>query len=142
MEILTFSKIWKFSLLTILIFFFVNNFTGGICSSCLLYSSLILMCPIPVVLCIVRVVQASLVNFRNIFTSPEETVYFSLSSPPSPRQPGTHSLCLWISLFWTFPSVEPHPVCPVCLLLSLSIVFSGSVHIVVSVRASLLFGAE
>ena len=68
----------------------------------------------------------------------------SYSHPlPSPWQPlTTNSLCLWICLFWMFPISGITPCVSFCVwLLSLSIVFSGSVHIVVSVSAAPLFVA-
>ena len=36
-------------------------------------------------------------------------------------------LCLWICLFWMFP-ISGITLCVLCLLLSMSTVFSGSVH--------------
>ena len=48
---------------------------------------------------------------------------------------------VWIGLFWTFPVGGVTP-CIVCLLFSLSVMFSGSIHMVASVRDSLLFRAE
>ena len=71
-----------------------------------------------------------------------------LSSHPSPSPspiptPQVHALCLWIGLFWTFPiSGITHWVSFCVWLLSLSIVFLGSIHIVVSVEVSPLYVAE
>ena len=54
---------------------------------------------------------------------------------PSPGQPGTHCLCLRISLLCTFPVSGVTPCVSSCVCLSLSVVFSGSVHVVASVSA-------
>ena len=64
--------------------------------------------------------------------------------PPPTSQPLTNRNPLSVSmicLFWTFPISGIMPRVS-CLLLSLSIMFSGSVHVAVSVRASLLSMAE
>ena len=62
---------------------------------------------------------------------------------PSPWQRGIHSLCLWICLFWTFPINGITHCGSFCVwLLSLSIVFSRTIHVVVSVSASPLFMTE
>ena len=58
------------------------------------------------------------------------------------QAPDNCPLSLWICLFWTFPiNGITHCVSFCVWLLSLSIVFSGSVHVVASVSASLLFVA-
>ena len=63
--------------------------------------------------------------------------------PASPRQPGTHSLCLWIGLFWTFPISGLTPCVSFCVCSShWASVLSGSVHTVASVRVLPLLVAE
>ena len=61
------------------------------------------------------------------------------SPAPDHQEP---TLCLRIGLLCTFPVSGVTPCVSLCVLLSLSTVFSGSDHVVVSVRASLLFMAE
>ena len=64
--------------------------------------------------------------------------------PPPPAPDNQEStLSLWICLFWMFPFNGITPCVSFCVwLLSLSILFSGSINIVASVSASLLFMAE
>ena len=57
--------------------------------------------------------------------------------------PPPETLCLWVRLSWTFPINGITPCVSFCVwLLSLSIVFSGSVHVAASVGASPLLRAE
>lgn len=74
------------------------------------------------------------------FPSPQKEISPPIAVTPHfhlPPQPQMYFVSMGISFQGNFISRE-HTLC----VLSLSIVFSGSVHIVVSVGASLLFMAE
>ena len=83
-------------------------------------------------------------TFQNILLPPKDILsplaitLHSVLPAPDNRDP----LCLRIGLLCTFPVSGVTPCVSSCVCLSLSVVFSGSVHVVVSVRASLLFMAE
>ena len=91
-----------------------------------------------------RVVQPPPLCHCRVILSPSKVAQSPLAATPPAPSPSTWQpllcfLSLWICLFWTFPinGITQHVAVRVWLL-SLSMMFSGFVHVITCVRAPFL----